>query len=131
MKTYPLLNKAPRHEDVWVNGGIALRFINFGATGSRFSPSERASVTHWIGGWVGPRAGHDAVTLTETVDKYDTEPAQFSLRHHCLFPKSHFNNILIHFNNLLSLASGLHHLYVCMYVCMYTCVCVFKLRICV
>jgi hypothetical protein len=23
MKTYPVLNKAPRHEDVWGNGGIA------------------------------------------------------------------------------------------------------------
>jgi hypothetical protein len=27
----------------------------------RFNPTERAPVTHWIGGWVGPRAGLDAV----------------------------------------------------------------------
>jgi hypothetical protein len=27
----------------------------------RFTPRERASSTHWIGGWVGPRAGLDAV----------------------------------------------------------------------
>jgi hypothetical protein len=27
----------------------------------RFTPRERASGTHWIGGWVGPRAGLDAV----------------------------------------------------------------------
>jgi hypothetical protein len=27
----------------------------------RFIPRERAPVTHWIGGWVGPRAGLDAV----------------------------------------------------------------------
>jgi hypothetical protein len=26
----------------------------------RFTPGERASGTHWIGGWVGPRAGLDA-----------------------------------------------------------------------
>jgi hypothetical protein len=25
----------------------------------RFAPRERASGTHWIGGWVGPRAGLD------------------------------------------------------------------------
>jgi hypothetical protein len=24
-----------------------------------FTPEERASGTHWIGGWVGPRAGLD------------------------------------------------------------------------
>jgi hypothetical protein len=27
----------------------------------RFTPRERAPGTHWIGGWVGPRAGLDAV----------------------------------------------------------------------
>jgi hypothetical protein len=27
----------------------------------RFIPRERASVTHWIGGWMGPRAALDAV----------------------------------------------------------------------
>jgi hypothetical protein len=27
----------------------------------RFTPRERAPVTHWIGGWVGPRSGLDAV----------------------------------------------------------------------
>jgi hypothetical protein len=27
----------------------------------RFTPKERAPRTHWIGGWVGPRAGLDAV----------------------------------------------------------------------
>jgi hypothetical protein len=27
----------------------------------RFTPIERASGTHWIGGWVGPRAVLDAV----------------------------------------------------------------------
>jgi hypothetical protein len=28
---------------------------------SRFTPGERALDTHWIGGWVGPRAGLDEV----------------------------------------------------------------------
>jgi hypothetical protein len=27
----------------------------------RFTPKERASGTHWIGGWMGPRAVLDAV----------------------------------------------------------------------
>jgi hypothetical protein len=27
----------------------------------RFTPGERAPSTHWIGGWVGPRAGMDDV----------------------------------------------------------------------
>jgi len=27
-----------------------------------FIPRERAAGTHWIGGWVGPRAGVDAVS---------------------------------------------------------------------
>jgi hypothetical protein len=27
----------------------------------RFTPGERATGTHWIGGWVGPRAVLDAV----------------------------------------------------------------------
>jgi hypothetical protein len=27
----------------------------------RFTPKERASGTHWIGGWVGPRAGVENV----------------------------------------------------------------------
>jgi hypothetical protein len=27
----------------------------------RFTPEERVTGTHWIGGWVGPRAGLDAV----------------------------------------------------------------------
>jgi hypothetical protein len=28
-------------------------------TPRRFTPGERALGTHWIGGWVGPRAGLD------------------------------------------------------------------------
>jgi hypothetical protein len=29
----------------------------------RFTPEERAPGTHWIGGWVGPRAGLDDVEM--------------------------------------------------------------------
>jgi len=31
----------------------------------RFTPWERAPRTHWIGGWVGPRAGLEAVAMRE------------------------------------------------------------------
>jgi hypothetical protein len=54
----------------WDNGVIASRIfftsaLNGGEwSASRpgsFNPRERAPGTHWIGGWVGPRAGLDAV----------------------------------------------------------------------
>jgi len=53
MKTYPLLSKVPRYEDVWVNRQLH---------SPRSTLLEGAPGTHWIGGWVGPRAGLDAVT---------------------------------------------------------------------
>jgi hypothetical protein len=33
----------------------------------RFTPRERAPGSHWIGGWVGPRAVLDAVVLEKLV----------------------------------------------------------------
>jgi hypothetical protein len=60
---------APHHEGVLGSGGIASRILDLG-TGWRWAvifmprplcPQERAACTHWIGGWVGPRAGLDAV----------------------------------------------------------------------
>jgi hypothetical protein len=51
------------------SGGIAPLILDLGTrwkwvvsfTPGRFAPRERAPGTHWIGGWVGPRAGLDAV----------------------------------------------------------------------
>jgi len=37
----------------------------------RFTPGVKAPVTNWIGGWVGPRAGLDAI-------------AKRTISHHCL-----------------------------------------------
>jgi hypothetical protein len=53
------------HEDVWGSGGIAPPFLTSALDGGQlsasrlgcFSPGEIAPGTHWIGGWVGPRAG--------------------------------------------------------------------------
>jgi hypothetical protein len=61
--------QAPRYEGVWVSGGIAPTFLTLALDGGEWSASrpghftagERAPDTHWIGGWVGPRAGLNAV----------------------------------------------------------------------
>jgi hypothetical protein len=52
----------------WESGGIALRILELGTSWEwsasrpdRFIPMERAPGTHWIGDWVGSRAGLDAV----------------------------------------------------------------------
>jgi hypothetical protein len=52
----------------WGSGGIAPRILDLGtiwkwsaSRPDRFTPRERVSGTHWIGGWVGPRAVLDAV----------------------------------------------------------------------
>jgi hypothetical protein len=53
------------------NGGIAPTFLTSALDGDKWSatrprcitPGERARGTHWIGGWVGPRAGLDAVGM--------------------------------------------------------------------
>jgi hypothetical protein len=49
-----VLNRGPRHEDARGSGDTAPR-------PGRFTPRERAPGTHWIRGWVGPRAVLDAV----------------------------------------------------------------------
>jgi hypothetical protein len=63
------LNWTPGHEGVLGNGGIAPRILDLGTrwrwvvsfTPLPPYPWERAPGTLWIGGWVGPRAGMDAV----------------------------------------------------------------------
>jgi hypothetical protein len=53
----------------WGSGDIVPRILNLGTKWNcmvsfmpvRFTTGDRAPVTHWIGGWVGPRAGLDAV----------------------------------------------------------------------
>jgi hypothetical protein len=53
----------------WGSGGIAPRIFTSSLDGvessalhpNHFTPRGRAPSTHWIGGWVGPRAGLDAV----------------------------------------------------------------------
>jgi hypothetical protein len=40
MKTYPALNRAPCHEDVWWNGGTAPCILNLGTRGGELSASR-------------------------------------------------------------------------------------------
>jgi len=70
MKTYGVLNHAPRDEEVLESGNIIPRTLNLGTSWKwsashpgRLTPGERAPVTHWIGGWLGPTAALDAVEL--------------------------------------------------------------------
>jgi hypothetical protein len=54
---------------VWGSGGIALPLLTSALDGgewtasrpSRYTPEDRAPGTHWIGSWVGPEAGLDAM----------------------------------------------------------------------
>jgi hypothetical protein len=69
MKTYPLLNYAPRHEGMWGSGDIAPLIRNLGTrwgwvvsfTRRPLYPQGKASVTHLIGDWVGRRVDVDAM----------------------------------------------------------------------
>jgi hypothetical protein len=44
----------------------------------RFNPGEGAPGTHWIGGWVGPKAGLEAVEETKNLALPGIEPGPSS-----------------------------------------------------
>jgi hypothetical protein len=64
----------------------------------RFTLGERAPSTHWIGGWVGPRAGLDAVekrkflTLPELEFQPLGRPARGQSLYRLRYPASRNNN---------------------------------------
>jgi hypothetical protein len=62
---------------MWRNGGIAPSFLTFALDGGEWSASRLCHFTpgtHWIGGWVGPRAGLDAVEKRRILPLPGTEP---------------------------------------------------------
>jgi hypothetical protein len=61
-----MLNWAPRREDVGYTL-VLYGSVCSASLPSRFTPGEGTSDTHKMGGWVGPRAGLDAVTKRETL----------------------------------------------------------------
>jgi hypothetical protein len=71
----------------WGSAGIAPRILTSVLDGvewsasrpGRFIPRERAPSTHWIGGWVGPRAGLDAVVKIRIPSPcQDSNPRSYS-----------------------------------------------------
>jgi hypothetical protein len=71
------------------------------SSSGRFTPMERAPCTHWIGGWVGPRAGLDTVSKRKIPNpRRDSNPdhpsrSQFLYRlsctGSCLYSKTDMN----------------------------------------
>jgi hypothetical protein len=69
LHTLCLINWTPRHDDVWGSGSIASPFLTSALNGDEWSASrlgrfflgEKVLGTHWLGGWVDPRAGLNAV----------------------------------------------------------------------
>jgi hypothetical protein len=67
----------------WGCGGIATPIPDLGTRSAsrrdRFIPRERSPGAHWIGGWVGPRAGLDAVVKRKIPSPYrDSTPESSS-----------------------------------------------------
>jgi len=66
-KVSRVFSKVPRHEDVWVSEVQLHAFLTSALDGVvSFTPRPlylqgRAPGTHWLGGWVGPRAVLDTV----------------------------------------------------------------------
>jgi hypothetical protein len=105
LKLFLCFNRAPRHEGVWGSGDKPQRILDLDTDGGewsvsrtgRFTPREKARRTHWIGGWVSPRAGLDAVVErkfparvgTRTPDHPDHSTAlyrlSFRIPHECVF----------------------------------------------
>jgi hypothetical protein len=54
----------------------------------RFTPGERAPCTHWIGSWVGPRAGLDYVEKRKflTLPELELRPLSHPVRSQSLLP---------------------------------------------
>jgi len=68
------------------NEGMSAHFLDIGTKWQwsslrfgRFIPWERAPGTHWIGGWVGPKAGLDTVVRRKIPSLYrDSNPRSSS-----------------------------------------------------
>jgi hypothetical protein len=70
IKMYPSLTSAPCQKDVLGTGDMELHaFLTLALNGGerlasypgQYIPRQRAPGTHWMEGWVGPRAGLDIV----------------------------------------------------------------------
>jgi len=74
----PRLTKHQALKMYWRNGGIAPRILRWVLDGGecsasrtgRFIPGEKIHGIHWLGGWVGPRTGLDAVAKKNIPSQY-------------------------------------------------------------
>jgi hypothetical protein len=90
VKLSPCFDWIPRHEGVLRSESIAPRILDLGTrcewSASRAGciiPRERASDTHWIGGWVGPRAGLDSFDVEDKSFPYpcrESDSGRLTLR---------------------------------------------------
>jgi hypothetical protein len=87
--------------EVWIHIFLTLALVGGEWSAShpcRFTPEERAPGTHWIGGWVGPRAGLDDVekrkflTLPGLELRLLGRPARSQSLYRLLYPGSLVNN---------------------------------------
>jgi hypothetical protein len=65
----------------------------------RFTPGERAPGTHWLGGWVNPRAGLDAMEKKKHLALSEIEPepcssSLYRLSYLLLGPVLYFNGFI-------------------------------------
>jgi hypothetical protein len=61
-----------------------------------FLSGERATGTHWIGGWVGPRVGLDAVEKRKIVHYRESNPGSSSLSLYRLSYTINLKRIIYH-----------------------------------
>jgi len=99
-KVIPVLNYAPRHEDVleeWMYSSThSLTLALDGGEGSAsclgcFTPRERSPSTHWTGGKAGPRATPDAVVKRKIPSPQDWKGLiiQFQFSSYCNLTSRH------------------------------------------
>jgi hypothetical protein len=85
-KVVPVLNYLNTAMKIWGGAGIAPPFLTSTLDGGELSASrpghfnlrERAFITHWIGGWVGPRDTLDAVEMRKILHCRKLNPGRLT-----------------------------------------------------
>jgi hypothetical protein len=86
VKSLRLISQALRHGDIWGSGGIAPQLLTWALDGGewsasrpcRLTPPKRVPDSHWIEGWVVPRAGLDVVEKRKNLHCWDSKPGRRS-----------------------------------------------------
>jgi hypothetical protein len=102
------------------SGGLAPPFLTLALDGcewatshpSHFTLRERAPITHWIGGWVGPRAGLNTMEKRKIFCPYEESNLRHPAHSPLLYGLSYPNSIC---------RSGIISLSICLSVCLSAC----------